>query len=70
MMGRAVGDGVITCLVCLEAWRLDFDPPKCENPEHPHCLNTWADGRTADGKPAALSDERSSAREGETDGAD
>jgi hypothetical protein len=27
-----------TCLVCIEAWNISRDPPRCQEATHPHAL--------------------------------
>jgi hypothetical protein len=34
----------VTCLICKLAWDMDFDPPRCTNPDHPQAINAMSEG--------------------------
>jgi len=29
---------IVRCLVCEVSWDIDYDPPRCEDPDHTHVL--------------------------------
>lgn len=35
---------IVTCLICKLAWDMDFDPPRCTNPDHPQAINAMSEG--------------------------